>query len=78
MENLKALGVECDELEDGFMINGISDIKELKKAKIRCFGDHRIAMSFAIFGLVSECEIDEPECVKTSFANFFEILEDLR
>lgn len=78
VENLKALGVECDELEDGFMINGISDIKELKKAKIRCFGDHRIAMSFAIFGLVSECEIDEPECVKTSFANFFEILEDLR
>lgn len=49
----------------------------VKNAKISSFGDHRIAMSFAIWGLKYGVEIDEVECVKTSFPNFFSLLENL-
>lgn len=45
-----------------------------KKAKIKSYGDHRIAMSFAILGLLCGMEIDESECIKTSFPNFIDIL----
>ncbi|HEF9750643.1 TPA: 3-phosphoshikimate 1-carboxyvinyltransferase, partial [Campylobacter coli] len=44
------------------------------KAKIKSYGDHRIAMSFAILGLLCGMEIDESECIKTSFPNFMDIL----
>lgn len=49
----------------------------IKNAKIQSFGDHRIAMSFAIWGLKFGVKIDEVECVKTSFPNFFNLLENL-
>ena len=78
VNNLSAIGVLCEEYEDGFAVHGVSNVTCLKFAKIKCFGDHRIAMSFAVMGLVSELEIDEPECAKTSFVNFFDILDLLR
>ena len=48
-----------------------------KMPKIQSFGDHRIAMSFAILGLKCGVEIDECECINTSFPNFLSILKDL-
>jgi len=43
---------------------------------VRSFGDHRVAMSFAIAGLSSAggVEIDDPGCVDISFPSFFELL----
>ncbi len=70
VENLKLCGVNAKELEDGFEIEG----SQIKKAKIKSYGDHRIAMSFAILGLLCGMEIDEGECIKTSFPNFMDIL----
>ncbi|ECV9672029.1 3-phosphoshikimate 1-carboxyvinyltransferase [Campylobacter jejuni] len=70
VENLKLCGVNAKELEDGFEIEG----SQIKKAKIKSYGDHRIAMSFAILGLLCGMEIDESECIKTSFPNFMDIL----
>ncbi|EAJ6871227.1 3-phosphoshikimate 1-carboxyvinyltransferase [Campylobacter coli] len=70
VENLKLCGVNAKELEDGFEIEG----SQIKKAKIKSYGDHRIAMSFAILGLLFEMEIDESDCIKTSFPNFMDIL----
>lgn len=73
VSNLQRCGIEASELEDGFEIVGGT----LKEGKIVSFGDHRIAMSFAIAGLVASMEIDDTECIQTSFPNFFDILKKI-
>ncbi len=73
VNNLKLCGVDYIEHEDGYEING----GELKKATITSCGDHRIAMSFAIAGLNSDMEIEDTQCIDTSFPNFKEILDSL-
>jgi 3-phosphoshikimate 1-carboxyvinyltransferase len=74
LAGLKSCDIECSETEDGYSIVG----GELQKATINSFGDHRIAMSFAIAGLMCSMEIADTECIDTSFPNFMEILESLR
>jgi len=73
VNNLKLCGVDYTEFEDGYEINGGT----LKKASIDSHGDHRIAMSFAIAGLNCGMEINDTECIDTSFPNFKEILDSL-
>ncbi|PZT48779.1 3-phosphoshikimate 1-carboxyvinyltransferase [Helicobacter valdiviensis] len=73
VENLKACGIEAKEFEDGFSIVG----GEFKKAEISSFGDHRIAMSFAIAGLKSGITIKEAEYINISFPNFLNILKEI-
>ena len=42
----------------------------------KTYGDHRIAMALSIFGAASEgVEIDDEDCVKISYPNFFEVLK---
>ncbi len=76
VDNLRKCGVEVEEHEDGFEVTGGTSIHG---ATINSFGDHRIAMSFAVAGLVSKTEmiIEDVECIDTSFPNFFEILEGI-
>ncbi len=73
MAGLKACGVECSDFEDGYEITG----GKLSASKVSSFGDHRIAMSFAISGLLCGMEIEDTECIDTSFPNFFEILSKI-
>jgi 3-phosphoshikimate 1-carboxyvinyltransferase len=73
VDNLKRCGIEVDEFEDGFCIKG----GKLKPAQIDSRGDHRIAMSFMIAGLRCSMEVDDIECVNTSFPNFFDLLDSL-
>lgn len=73
VENLKKCGIDAQELEDGFKITGGVP----QSAKIQSFADHRIAMSFAILGLICGIEIDDEECIQTSFPNFKDILKNL-
>lgn len=73
VHNLKLCGIEASELEDGFEIVG----GELQKARVSSFGDHRIAMSFAIAGLVCGMEIENAEYINISFPNFLEILSSI-
>lgn len=68
--NLRAMGIECEEFEDGFSVNG----GELKRARVSSFGDHRIAMSFVIAQLVCGGEIEDSACIDVSFPNFLELL----
>lgn len=68
ISNLTRLGIEAIEFEDGFEIVG----GEFQKGKIQSYGDHRIAMSFALVGIRVEVEIDEVECINVSFPKFFE------
>lgn len=73
VDNLALCGVNYTEFEDGYEIVG----GELKAATIDSFGDHRIAMSFAIAGLVCGMNIEDIECINASFPNFKEILDSL-
>lgn len=73
VEGLRACGIEVDEVEDGYSVHG----GELKSATINSHGDHRIAMSFIIAGLRCGMEVNDIECIQTSFPNFFELLENL-
>jgi 3-phosphoshikimate 1-carboxyvinyltransferase len=73
LEGLNRCGIETKEFNDGYEIIG----GELKSATINSYGDHRVAMSFAIAGIVSNMEIEDIECINTSFPNFFDILSKI-
>ncbi len=75
VENLKHFGVEVKELYDGMEITG-SGGAPLTAGKVTSFGDHRIAMAFAIAGLFCEGEsvISDVDCVNTSYPGFAEHL----
>ena len=73
VSGLKACGIEVEEYEDGYSITG----GELNSAVIESHGDHRIAMSFLIAGLRCGMEVEDIECINTSFPNFFALLEKI-
>ena len=54
VENLKILGADIEELEDGMIIKGKS---KLNGGKIKTFKDHRIAMAFSTLNLISDEKI---------------------
>ena len=74
VNNLELCGIEFNEFEDGYEVIGGS----LKKAKIDSCGDHRIAMSFAIGGLLCGMDINDTDCILTSFPNFEDLLQTLK
>ncbi|GAX88189.1 3-phosphoshikimate 1-carboxyvinyltransferase [Lebetimonas natsushimae] len=69
VENLKNLGIEANEFEDGYEITGGFP----KSGTVNSYGDHRIAMSFAVLGLLSPIKIIDVDCINTSFPNFFNL-----
>lgn len=73
VENLRRMGADVEEFEDGLKV-GKSD---LAGATIDSFGDHRIAMAFAIAGLLGSGEtvIEGAECAAVSFPDFFRVLD---
>ena len=73
VQNLRALGVETDERNDGFQI---PPGQTFKGGNVRTRGDHRIAMAFAIAGLISEQPVvlDDARCCGVSFPGFLEQL----
>ena len=73
VKGLHACGIEADEFEDGYSVTGGT----FRRAAIDSHGDHRIAMSFAIAGLLDGMEIEDTACIDTSFPNFFEILSQI-
>jgi 3-phosphoshikimate 1-carboxyvinyltransferase len=73
LEGLDNCGITTIEYEDGYEIIGSS----LKSATINSYGDHRIAMSFAIAGVSCGMQIEDIACIDTSFPNFFEILQEI-
>ncbi|MES2475869.1 MAG: 3-phosphoshikimate 1-carboxyvinyltransferase [Verrucomicrobiota bacterium] len=77
VNGLRAMGAEVDEFEDGMEITGGNP---LHGATIDSFGDHRIAMAFAIAGLFAKGEtvIKNTECVNTSYPGFAHHLDAIR
>ena len=75
IRNLRLMGGEIEEFEDGMVITGG---RTLKGAKLESYGDHRIAMAFAIAGLLAEegqTTIANTACIATSYPTFIQHLE---
>ncbi|MGC9319521.1 MAG: 3-phosphoshikimate 1-carboxyvinyltransferase [Armatimonadota bacterium] len=75
-EVLSAMGANIREREDGLEITGPTP---LTGATVDSRGDHRIAMSAAVAGLIAEGEtiIERAECIATSFPAFARTMQEL-
>lgn len=68
---LKKMGVTTTETPDGLIIHGSRD-RRFRGASCTSHGDHRVAMSLAIAGLIADApsRIEETTCIETSFPGF--------
>jgi 3-phosphoshikimate 1-carboxyvinyltransferase len=73
--NLRAMGAQVVELDDGLEIQGRAD---LRGARVASFGDHRIAMAFAVAGMFADGEtiVQDVECVRESYPGFEKALDE--
>ncbi len=72
---LARLGVEVEERPDGFTVY---PAEALRPAEIETYGDHRVAMSFALVGLRTPgIVICNPACVAKTFPDYWQRLERL-
>ena len=74
-EGLAGLGVEAEALPDGMIIKG----GEMLGGTVDSYGDHRIAMAFAMAGLRANDQIRIADCenVDTSFPEFVELAAEV-
>jgi 3-phosphoshikimate 1-carboxyvinyltransferase len=72
--NLRAAGAVVTETPDGMEIEGC---ERLSECTVESFGDHRIAMSMLVAGLVTGggVTVNDTECIGTSFPTFIPLLE---
>jgi 3-phosphoshikimate 1-carboxyvinyltransferase len=82
--NLRALGIEVEEYEDGFSFEGLGKdaVKKLKNEYyLKSFGDHRIAMSIFVLGCVIDGKIFVDDGVESvvsvSYPEFFSDVKSL-
>ena len=74
--NLRAMGAQVLELNDGLEIHGRGT---LRGARVASFGDHRIAMAFAIAGLFADGDtvVQDAQCVHESYPGFAKALDEI-
>lgn len=77
IENLKRLGVVAEELPDGLIVPGK---QKFHASQFDSFGDHRIAMAFAIAALRADGEsvIEGADAASVSFPEFWDRLEAIQ
>lgn len=74
VENLNALGVPA--CTDGENIEIVP--AKPKNGTVKTFDDHRVAMAFSLIGLkTGGISIENPDCCKKTFENFFDILSKI-
>ena len=75
-ENLRAMGADVTETDDGMIIDGG---RPLHGASISAHKDHRLAMTFAIAALAAEgsTELQDADCVSISYPDFYTDLKRL-
>ena len=76
VDNLKKMGADIEELDDGMIIKGKN---KLNGAYINTFNDHRIAMAFSIASLISngKVKLDNKSCIDISFPGYLNLLNTL-
>ena len=76
-ENCRRMGIAIDVRDDGFQIPGK---QRFHAAQLDSFGDHRIAMAFAVAALAADgpCTIDNADAASVSFPEFFPTLQRIR
>ncbi len=74
VENMRRLGLEIEERRDGFIVKGP---QRIQGGIVSSRGDHRIAMTFSLAGILSEegVGITDAECIRISFPNYFDLLK---
>lgn len=77
VKELRKIGVEIEELSDGFIVKGKTELKG--NAELEVYHDHRLAMSFYVAGLVCEKEIaiKDFEWTNISFPEFLNLFANL-
>jgi 3-phosphoshikimate 1-carboxyvinyltransferase len=77
VDNLRAVGVKAEELEDGMEIQGADGPLS---GKVESFGDHRIAMAFGILNALpgNNIQIEGRDVADVSFPGFWTLLENLK
>jgi len=72
---LQRLGIGARRLDDGFVVEpGVP-----RPGRVATYDDHRMAMSFAILGLVHPgITVENPGCVAKTFPRFFTVVDQLR
>ena len=71
-QNLAAMGVKCEVFEGGVTVFPSAP----RPARIKTFGDHRVAMSFAVTGLKADgIVIENAEVCSKTFPQFFAVLD---
>ncbi|MEO7804737.1 MAG: 3-phosphoshikimate 1-carboxyvinyltransferase [Actinomycetota bacterium] len=75
-EGLRHLGANVEEVADGIVVSGPT---RLSGGTVNSYGDHRIAMTFAVAGLISTdvINIEGWDCVSISYPGFARDLESL-
>ena len=76
VDNLRRMNIDVEEFEDGLRIAGP---QQLKGAPVESYGDHRIAMAFAMAGLIAEgtTEIIDADAASVSLPEFYDLLTNL-
>jgi 3-phosphoshikimate 1-carboxyvinyltransferase len=76
-DNLARMGVTAEVFDDGLRVPGR---QTFRPAEIDSFGDHRIAMAFAVAALAAggESAIHGADAASVSFPEFFDLLKRLR
>ena len=76
VSELRKLGAQVEELDDGMIITGGS---KLRGGECQSYGDHRMAVSLAVAGLISQLgvAIHDVDCINTSFPGFWKMLSSL-
>ena len=74
-KGFQKLGINIVEFEDGIQIEG----GKLDGGDIECFGDHRVAMSFAVAGASAKnaIRVNNVESVGTSFPSFLDCVKEI-
>ena len=71
LDGFRATGIEAEERPDGMIVTG----GRFRGGTVQSHGDHRIAMAFAVAGMVAEAPVRVEDCanVATSFPGFAEL-----
>jgi len=74
VNNLRALGADAREFEDGFEVTGS---RAALRGRVTTEGDHRIAMSFGVLSVLpgNAIEVTKPDCVAVSYPDYWQHLQ---